>query len=314
MRHKITLLASAAFGSLLLASCGGGDGSTPTPTPTPTSTPTPTPTPTPTAVDFDFTKDFTATVTNSSYVFAYFKPTGDDEVWSAGSRRDGTSKITYEVAPESVTYEWPDTLEIPKFIAGDLTNSSPTLRVYRKGTDTLRMELPFGNVLRVSFEHSQSHVLDTVPGTLRSFRYALFFNPVTTDDDISANLTYTGTAQVTGGEAGTTASGVFTAAATDLVVSASSGKITGTLRIFETVNGAQVQRAALPISATVGDSGFFSGDIEDATYGFDGSFVGALAGADREEVFLIFNVVNPGDDEDDTADDFEFLGSLIGAR
>lgn len=310
MRRKITLLASAAFGSLLLVSCGGDD-STPTPTPTPTSTATPTPTPTPTAVDFDFTKDFTATVTNSSYAFAYFEPTGDDEVWSAGSRRDGTSKITYAVAPESVSFDWPDTLEIPAFVAADLTNSSATARTYQKGDDALRMELPFGQVLRVSFERSQAHTLDTVPGTLRSFRYSIFFNPVTTDDEITSDLTYTGTAQVTGGEPGTTLAEVFTAVATDLVVDASEGTISGTLRIFETVNGAQVERAALPISADLGDSGFFSGEIEDATNGLAGRFVGALAGANREEVFLIFNVAD--DDEDDDVE-FELIGSLIAAR
>lgn len=310
MRRKITLLASAAFGSLLLVSCGGDD-STPTPTPTPTSTATPTPTPTPSAVDFDFTQDFTASVTNASYAFAYFEPTGEDEVWSDGSRRDGTSTISYEVAPESVTYEWPDSLEIPAFVAADLTSSSATLRTYEKGDDALRMELPFAHVLRVSFERSQAHTLDTVPGTLRSFRYALFFNPVTTEDEIDTDLTFTGTAQVTGGEPGTTTAGVFTAVATDLVVDASEGTISGTLRIFETVNGAQVQRAALPISAEPGDSGFFSGDIEDSTYGLAGRFVGALAGPDREEVFLIFNVAD--DDEDDDVE-FELIGSLIAAR
>lgn len=311
MRRKITLLASAAFGSLLLVSCGGDDDSTPTPTPTPTSTATPTPTPTPTAVDFDFAEDFTAIVANASYVFAYFEPTGDDEVWSAGSRRDGTSEITYEVAPEGVTFEWPDTTEIPAFVAADLTNSSATLRTYRKGNDALRMELPFGQVMRVSFERSQAYTLETVPGTLRSFRYSIFFNPVTTEDDITADLTYTGTAQVTGGEPGSTLAEVFTAAATNLVVDASDGTITGTLRIFETVNGAQVLRAALPISAEIGDSGFFSAEIEDETNGLVGRFVGALAGADREEVFLIFNVAD--DDEDDDVE-FELLGSLIAAR
>ncbi len=310
MHRKSILLASAAFGCLLITACGGGGDSSPTPTPTPTSTATPTPTPTPTPtqapVDFDFTKAFTTQVTNASYVFAYFKPTSGDETWSDGSRRDGTSEIVYAVAPESVAYDWPDPFEIPSFVAADLDSASDVLRVYRKGTDVLRMELPFEHVLRVSYQHAQSYVLDTVPGTLRSFRYALFFNPVTTTDAISANLTYTGTAQVTGGTSGTTAAGVYFASATDLVVTASDKKITGKIRIFETVNGSPVERAALPFSATVGSSGFFSGESDDTTYGFKGRFAGTLAGPNREEAFLIFDVL----DEDGA----EFIGSLIAGR
>lgn len=310
MRHQTILLASAAFGSLLLASCGGGDG-TPTPTPTPTATPTPTPTSTPTAVDFDFTKAFTATASNASYSLAYFQPTAGAETWSDGSRRDGSSRIEYAVAPESVTFVWPDTLQIPVFAAADLTSASATQRLYRKNPNGLRMELPFKHILRVSFEASQAYTLKTVPGTLRSFRYSLFFNPVTTTTAIGANLTYSGTPQVAGGQPGTTAPGVITATATDLVVSASDSKITGTLRIYETVNGAQVQRAALPISATLTSSGFFSDKIDDATYGLEGHFVGALAGPNREEAFLIFNV---GDDDPKDTDETEYIGSLVAKR
>jgi hypothetical protein len=307
---------SAAICCVLVTACGGDDSPTPEPTETPTPSPTPTPTSTPTAVDFDFSTDFEASISNSAYAFAYFAPEGGTEVWSDGSRRNGQSMITYEVAPESVEYVWPDTLELESFTAADLLNSSPTIRTYRKGaSDGLQMELPFEHVLRVAYEKSQSFIRETVPGTLRSFRYALFFNPVTTDDDITADLTYTGTPQVSGGESGTTAAGVISVPATSLVVGPDGDdiEISGTIRILENVNGSNVERAVLPISAEVGTSGAFNGLIEDDTNSFAGNFVGSLAGPDREEVFLIFYVVKVDDEgEEDEDDKRKYIGSLIG--
>ena len=219
MRSVSVRAISAALCCVLVTACGGDDSPTPTPTESPTPGPSPSPTPTPTEVDFDFSTDFTSSITNSAYAFAYFAPEGGAEVWSDGSRRNGQSTIAYEVAPENVEYTWPDTLELESFTAANLLNSSPTIRTYRKGTtDGLQMELPFEHVLRVAYEKSQSFIRDTVPGTLRSFRYALFFNPVTTDTTITANLSYTGTPQATGGEAGVTPSGVITSPETTLVV------------------------------------------------------------------------------------------------
>ncbi|GGD97120.1 hypothetical protein GCM10011515_16140 [Tsuneonella deserti] len=306
MRSKFVNLAGAAALSLMLASCfGGGDSSpTPSPTPTPTPSPTPTPTPTPTAVVFDFTKAFTANAANTSYSYAYFTPTGGAETWSDGSRRDGASKITYTVSPESAQFAWPDNATLTSFGAADLKTAEATRRAYRKGTDGLVMELPFHHVLRVTYESTQPFVLDTKSGTLHGFRVSLFFNPVTATGDITADRAYSGTAQVAGGKTGVTPPGVFTAEPGTLTLTASTKKIAGTIRVFETVNGSPVLRAVLPISATIGTGGAFAGDINDATNGFKGKFVGTLAGPGREEVVLIFNVAH--------TDGRELIGSLIG--
>ncbi|MBX7482820.1 hypothetical protein [Qipengyuania qiaonensis] len=316
MRSVSIRAISAAICCVLVTACGGGDDSpTPTPTESPTPSPTPTPTSTPTEVDFDFSTDFTSSISNSAYAFAYFAPEGGTEVWSDGSRRNGQSQITYEVSPESVEYVWPDTLELETFTAADLLNSSPTIRTYRKGnSDGLQMELPFQHVLRVVYEKSQSFIRETVPGTLRSFRYALFFNPVTTDDDITADLSYTGTPQVAGGEAGITAVGVISSPDTTLVVGPDGDdiEINGTIRILESVNGATVERAILPLTAEVGSSGSFNGLIEDETNGFEGNFVGALAGPEREEIFVVFFAVKVDDEGNvDDEDQRKYIGSLI---
>ena len=306
LRNKFVSLVSAAACCALLAACGGDDDATPTPTPTPTptSTATPTPTPTPTVVDFDFTKAFTANSSNTSYVFAYFAPTGGSEVWSEGTRRNGASRIEYAVSPESAKLSWPDTTPLTSFAAADLLNASPTLRTYRKGTEALAMELPFTHVMRVSHEIKTPFVRQTVAGDLRSLRYSLFYNVVTTTADITADLSYTGTAQVAGGLSGTTAAGVFSSPATTLALAASDKKLTGTITIVENVGGTPTTRASLPISATVGTGGVFSGAIDDTANGFKGTFVGSLAGPAREEIFLIYNVGH--------TDGREFIGSLIG--
>jgi hypothetical protein len=307
VRRKFTLLTGAAACCALLAACSGNSNS-PTPTPTPTGTPTPgptpTPTPTPTAVDFDFTKAFTAVTGNASIIYATFTPTaGGAEVWSDGSRVNGISKIEYAVSPESVKFTWPDSLALTTFTAADRQTDTPTLRSYRKGTDGITLELPFDQVLRVSYEHSENFVRETVAGILRSTRVSLFFNPVTTTSAITTNLTYTGTAKVVGGKPGV-GYVLFTADPSTLTVAASDKKITGTIRIVENVNGTPTVRAVLPISATVGADSNFTGTIDDTANGFKGTFVGALAGAAREEVALIFNVAH--------TDGREFVGSFIG--
>lgn len=310
MSCRIAFLVSAVACSALITGCGGGGGSaTPTPSPTPTSTasPTPTPTPTPTPppfTDFDFTKAFTATVANSTYAFAYFTPgSGGAEVWSDGSRRDGTSTITYAVSPESVSFVWPDGSTLPSFAAADRQTATPNLRTYRNGTNAIALELPFQHILRVSYEQQQPYTRETVPGTLRGSRVALFFNGVSTTTAITSNLTYTGNPQVVGGKSGTTPSGAIGSEPTTFTVTASDGKITGSIRVFENVGGTPTLRATLPISATLASNGTFGGTIEDTANAFTGSFVGSLAGPAREEVFLIFLVAN--------ADGRKFLGSLI---
>ena len=305
MLKKTILLTGAAFGCLLIASCGGGDGSpTPTPTPTSTATPTPTPTPTPVAVDFDFTKAFEATISNASFIYAFFTPNGGDETFNASNRRDGASEIDYKVSPESVVFDWPDTFEIPTFAAADLQSDTPTLRVYEKGSDQLRLELPYGEVLRVSFSTSQAYVRETVPGTLRSYRTTVFFNPVTTSAAINSDLLYAGDVQLAGGKPGESEAGDFTATVQDLKVATSDKKITGKIRIVDAGTGDIV--ALLPISAGVTASGAFTATVEDTTNKFKGNFVGSLAGPNREEVFIIFRVAH--------TDKREFIGSLIGKR
>ncbi|MCT2558495.1 hypothetical protein N0B51_05830 [Tsuneonella sp. YG55] len=306
MRRNFAHLFTAAACCALLASCGGGDGNSPTPTPSPSPSPSPspTPTPTPTAVDFDFAKAFTASAVNTSYSYAFFTPSGGAEIWSDGTRRDGLSKITYTVSPESADFDWPDSAALTTFVAADLQSASPTRRTYRKGTDGLVMELPFNHVMRVAYENVQPYILNTVNGTLRAFRVSLFYNTVTTTADITSNLTYTGTAQVAGGKAGTTAPGLFSSPATTLTVASSDKKITGSIQIFENVGGTQTLRATLPISGTVVAGGAFIGNIDDTTNGFKGQFVGSLAGPSREEVVLIFNVAH--------SDGREFIGSYIG--
>lgn len=309
MRRKFALLTGAAACCALLAACSGGNSNSPTPTPTPTGTPTPSPTPsptpTPTAVDFDFTKAFAAVTGNASYIYATFTPTaGGAEVWSDGSRINGISTIDYAISPEKVKFTWPDTLALTTFAAADLQTSTPTLRTYRKGTEGITLELPFDQVLRVSYEHSENYVRETVAGVLRSTRVSLFFNTVTTTSAITTNLTYTGTAKVVGGKPGATYV-TFTSDPATFTVAASDKKITGTIRIVENVNGTPTVRAILPISAVVGTGGGFNGNIDDTANGFKGSFIGSLAGPSREEVAIIFNVAH--------TDGREFLGSFIGS-
>jgi hypothetical protein len=307
VRRRTAYLIGVASCCALLTSCfGGGGGPTPAPTPTPTTTPTPTPTatPTPTLVDFDFSKAFTDSSTNASYVFAFFTPTGGAATWNDGTRQSGVSSITYAISPESVAFTWPDSATLKSFGAGDRQTSTPTLRTYRNGTDQLTLELPFKHVLRATYERIDSFVRDSVAGTLRSNRITLFFNEVSTTAAISANLTYTGTTQVAGGKPGTTPAGVFSSPATTLTVNASDKKITGSIQIVENVNGTPTVRAVLPISATLGTGDTFSGTIDDTASGFKGTFGGTLAGPNREEVVLIFNVAH--------TDGREFIGSLIG--
>lgn len=296
---KFGSMTSAVVCCALLAACGGGDdtSTTPTPTPTPTSSPTPSPT------EFNFANAFSIANTNTSYSFAYFAPPSGSEVWSDGARRDGLAAIVYAISPESVSFDWPDTATIPTFVAADLLTASPTLRTYRKGDEGLVMEKPFTHVLRVSFENKQPFTRNSVAGTLRTQRYSLFFTPVTTTTAITSNLTYSGVAQVVGGTPGSAAAAV-SSPATTLTVTSSDSKIAGTIQIVETVGGAPVVRASLPISATVAANGTFAGTIDDTANAFKGSFAGSLAGATRQEAFLIFNVAH--------TDGREFIGSLIG--
>ena len=258
-------------------------------------------------MSFDFTEAFAATFTNTAYAFAYFTPTsGGAEVWSDGTRREGQSKIAFAVSPERAEFQAADSDTIYAFTGADLITSQPDRRLYRKGTESLLLLRPFEHILKVVYERSDPYVRETVPGTLRSNRVALFFNSVTTTAAISENLAYTGTADVVGGKSGTTPAGVYSSPEATLTVAASDKKITGSIRVVENVSGTPTVRAILPISATVGSSGAFTGDIDDTANGFKGKYVGSLAGPTRQEVFVLFNAAN--------TDGRKLLGSFIGSR
>ncbi len=256
-------------------------------------------------MDFDFAQAFTTSNSIGSLTFAYFTPnSGGAEVWSDGNPRSGSSTITYAVSPESVAFIFPNITDQTTFGAADRQTDTATLRTYRNGDDALALELPFGNVLRVTYETKSPFTRDTVPGILRINRASVFINPVTTSSTITANLSYTGTPQVAGGTSGATLANAISAAATTFTVAASDQRITGTITISETVNGSPVVRAVLPFSAAVAANGSFSGSLSDTANAFTGSFTGSLAGPSREEVAIIFSVSH--------TDGRKFVGSFIG--
>ncbi|MDG6078896.1 hypothetical protein E3U23_06780 [Erythrobacter litoralis] len=317
MRRNLGFFVSAAACCALLVACGGDDDEgTPSPTPTPTPTdspaPSPSPTPTPTSTEFDFAQDFTASFNGTSYSFAYFTPTGGTEVWNSRARRAGTSSITYETSPEAVTFTFPDAAELPTFGGEDLETSSDSQRSYLADGNRLVLERPYEEILRVFYRTSQSFVRETVPGNLRSFRYALFFNPVTTAAALTAGLTYSGTAQIAGGIPGETAAGVFAADTSTLSVVAGTGdnanalRISGDIRIVRQNNGTTELVTTIPVLAVIADSGGFAGGVTDEDAAFQGQYIGSLAGANREEIFVIFSFSGP--------DDLELIGSYIGRR
>ncbi len=311
MLRKIGLLLSVAACGALVTSCG--DDETPTPTPTETATPTPTPT---TSTTFSLTADFSATSVNANYGYAFFTPDGGGaEIFSGAARVNGTSSITLVASPDSATFVFPDLSDPVVFGAADFVSVSATQRQYAAGDTALTMFLPFTNVMRVNYEiDNQDFTRDTVDGVLRSQRTALYFNSVTTTDDITAALSYTGAVDVTGGDPGVTAAGAISAPnVTFTITPGTEDTVTGTLNLFETVAGAQTQIASFAISATVTASGVFQGTLTDTPNDLTGSFVGTLAGPNREELLIIFaaqdaNVPNAADDGDNRV----YVGSFIG--
>jgi len=309
LRKYALFIGVAALGAVV-TSCGSDD--TGTPTPTPTDTATPTPTPTPTAVTYSLSQDFATESTNANYAFAYFTPDGGgDETFSAASRLNGLASIDFAVSPEMVSFGYPDLDDPISFDDTELVSGSATERSYERGTEKLLMELPFAHVLRVSYESQVDFTRDTTDGTLRGQRVAIFFNSVTTEDAIAADVTYNGSVQVVGGDPATTLSGAISAPDTGFLVDASANNITGTIEVYEDVNGTPTLVATLPFTATLNTNGTFSGALEDTTNNLDGGFAGALSGPDREEVFILFSVSGNADGSDDT-DDRRFVGSFIG--
>lgn len=324
MLRKYALFVGVAALGALVTSCGGDETGTPTPTPTDTSTATPTPTPTATQapIDFDFAQDFAAESTNANYVFAYFTPdAGGDETFNAGGRLNGNASIDYAVAPEAVSFGFTDLDDPVTFDDGDFVSGSATMRNYERGTEKLIMELPANHVLRVRYESQADFTRDTTDGTLRGQRVTIFFNRVTTEDDITADITYDGSVDVVGGDPGTTLSDAISAPNVTFTINEADSSVSGTIEIFEDVNGTPELVATLVFERTTdGDgnvtggvlnaSGTFSGVLTDENNNFAGNFAGALSGPDREEIFILFSVSGNEDDDDDR----RYLGSFIGAR
>lgn len=307
MLRKYALFVGVAALGALVTSCGGDD--TGSPTPTPTDTATPTPTPTQSQVDFDLTGDFATESTNANYTFAYFTPDGGgDEVFSGASRLNGNAAIEFD-ASGSVSFNFVDLEDPVSFTSGDFVSSSATTRTYASGDESLVLELPFSHVLRVSYESQADFTRDSTDGTLRAQRVALFFNRVTTSDAIAADIAYTGAVEVVGGEPGTTAPDAISAADTTFTVDQSEDTISGTIEVYQDVNGTPTLVAILAMEANLNDNGTFSGSIVDNANDFEGNFAGALSGPQRQEVFILFSV--SGNDGND--DDRRFVGSFIGS-
>jgi len=311
--RKIGLLLSVAACGALVTSCG--DDETPTPTPTETTTATPTPTPS-TAAVLSLTEDFASSSFNASFGFAFFTPDGGGtEVFSGGARVNGTSSIDFVASPETATFIFPDLSEAVVFGETDFVSVSGTERQYAAGDTALTLFLPFSNVMRVDYEiGNQAFTRDSVDGILRSQRSTVFFNSVTTTDDITAALSYTGAVDVVGGDPGVTAAGAVTAPdVTFTVTPGTDDTVTGTITLFETVMGTQIEIASIDIDATLSASGVFEGTITDTANDLTGNYVGTLAGADREEILVIFAAqdADVADAEDD-GDDRVYVGSIIG--
>lgn len=303
--RKPALFIGAAATAMLLASCGGSNNANPTPTPTPTGTATPTPTPTATtAPDVNFANDFAAGSARL-YIYAYFTPTGGVEVFSDASRlANASGGIAFTVSPENVLFGFTDLEDPVEFDDTTLVSGSDTLRTYAKGDEKLTLELPFGNVLRASYERKDADIVSTEPGELRSRRVVVIVDEVSTTDDITADLVYTGTPEVIGGTPGTTLPDAITAPARNFTVSATGTTLTGTIQVFQDVNGTPTLIAELEVDTTVGASGTFNTDLTDATGGFTGSLSGTLAGANREEIVFLFGASH--------TDGRKFVGSYIG--
>ncbi len=331
MLRKYALFVGVAALGALVTSCGGDDTGTPTPSPTSTGTATPTPSPTPTpAVEFDLQGEFATESTNANYAFAYFTPdAGGPETFSGASRLNGLASISLALSPELVTFGFPDLDQAVTFDNTELTGSTATVRSYARGAEKLVLELPYEHVLRVSYESQTDFTRDSTDGVLRGERTTLFFNPVTTEDDITADLNYAGSVEVVGGDPTQTLSGVISAPDVTFTISEDDSSINGTIEIYRDNNGTPELVATLVFERTTNSSdavtggvlnsnGTFSGILTDETNDFAGTFAGSLSGPNREEIFILFSISGTtdadGDGDVDEDDDRRFVGSFIGRR
>lgn len=309
MLRKYALFVGVAALGALVTSCGSDE--TPSPTPTPTDTATPTPTPTSAQVNYSVTQAFTAESINANAAFAYFMADGSmDETFNGASRLNGISAIAFATAPESVTFNFPDLTDPVVFNAADFVSVSATQRNYARTNENLTMLLPFAHVMQVSYEQSQDFTRNTTDGTLRGTRVAYFFNRVTATDDVTTTLNYTGSVQVAGGDPGVTAADALSAPNVTFNLQNTGSKVVGTISIFEDVNGTPTLVATLVFDGAVNATDTFTGTLDDATHNYSGSFAGAIAGPNREELFIIFSISG----DENASDDRRIVGRFIGAR
>lgn len=301
--RKSALMLGAAASAMLIVSCGS---SAPTPTPTPTATGTATPTPTPTdAADINFGNDF-AFASGRLYIYAFFTPDGGVEVFSDASRLSaGTGGLSFTASPEAAIFGFSD-IDAVTFEEATLTSASDTLRTYVNGEEQLTLELPFGNVLRATYQRNDSHISNTVPGMLRSRRVVILIDAVTTEEDITSDLSYTGSPEVNGGTPGTTTPGIVTAPDRTFTVDATNSTLTGTIQVFEDVGGTPTLVAELDVDTPVGTNGTFATELTDAVGSFTGALAGTLAGANREEIIFTFSASH--------TDGRKYVGSFIGTQ
>ncbi|MFB0614146.1 hypothetical protein [Aurantiacibacter poecillastricola] len=320
MLRKYALFIGVAALGALVTSCGDDD--TGTPTPTPSGTATPTPTPSQSQVEFDLTQAFTAQSTNANTIAAFFTPNaGGEETFNAASRVNGNAQVALAFSPESVNFFFPDRTDAVTFSGSDFVGVSGTERTYARGDEKLALELPFEHTLRVQYEEQLAFTRNTVAGTLRPVRTALFFNPVTTTSAIDTDLAYDGSVYVAGGDPGVTESGTISADDITFTINEADDSVSGTIDILETVNGTTQTVATLVFQRTVdssnsvtggvvGTNNTFSGILTDTTNKFEGNFAGSLSGPNREEIFLLFSISG----NENTDDDRRFVGSFIGKR
>ncbi|MEO5706692.1 MAG: hypothetical protein ABIT10_12320 [Alteraurantiacibacter sp.] len=304
MLRKFDLVLSAALCCAVLTSCGGSPSPTPSPTP---GTPTPSPTATATPAVFNFTSDF-ALSTGGLYIYANFTPTGGTERFSDASRISGLGGLAFTASPEKSVFGFPDLSSDPTYLAAERTTATATQRIYVRDATSLTLDKPFSNMIRATYKRTDAATVGATAGTLRGYRVALITIPVTTTTAIAANITYTGTPSVVGGTLNATLPGTVTSTVTTFtVVPATSTttlpKITGTIRVFETVGAVTTEKATLVFAGEIATTGSISGAITDTTFAFSGAFSGALAGPNREEMALVFSATH--------ADGRKYVGDLL---
>ncbi|MDE1467721.1 hypothetical protein [Aurantiacibacter sp. D1-12] len=322
MIRKIGLLIGVAACGALVTSCGGDD--TPTPTPTDTSTATPTPTPSSGTIDFDLTAGFEANSNNANAIFAYFTPDGStDQNFNGASRVNGSASVLLQFSPELARFAFPDLTNPVEFTDADLDSSTASTRTYARTGESLFLDRPFTHVLRVNYSRDDAFTRDTVDGTLNANRSTVFFNTVTTTDDLDTDLSYTGSVLVEGGTPGTTMRGDLSAADITFTVDADDADgddaVSGTIEIIDSSSGSPVVVATLVMEkvttttngttttrGVVNNEGF-GGALTDTANSLEGTYAGALAGPDRDEVVILFSVAST-----ETDNDTVYIGSFIG--